>query len=184
MRLLTNILLSARMHFEVKRMVFLFFPPMRVFAPVLMFAAVSIGWNKVLCFPIWALVFFIVINMRFSSEILPVVGIYTSVSRMRSITVRTPYCLKMEHVEILIFLKLIKKIYSNFGFRVRKSTHVPIVATFNLSRVSLTKLNFIFFRMIELLYSIVRSRASVTIRALLIWLATYHITANFTWVGA
>jgi hypothetical protein len=53
------------------------------------------------------LVFFIIVDMRFSSEILPIMSVDTGISCVLSITVRAPYGLEMEHVKVRIFLKFI-----------------------------------------------------------------------------
>lgn len=107
MGLLARFTLTASMHFIVQRMVFLLFPAMRKLASIFMFAAISISLYEVFGFPLRALILFIVEYMRFSSKILPIMSIYTSISWMISITIRTPDSFKMEHIEVSIFLKFI-----------------------------------------------------------------------------
>lgn len=120
--------LSARMHLIIQRMILLLLPSMRVLASILMFASISIGLNEVLCFPLGTLFLFIVKDMRFTSEILPIMSINARIPGMISITVWTPDCFEMKHVEISVLLELIQQVNSDFIFRVSESTHVSIVA--------------------------------------------------------
>lgn len=101
--------LATCMNLVIKWMIFLFFPTMGEFTAVLIFTAICISLNKMLCFPLRALLSFIIKNMRLPSEILPIMSIDAGISWMLSIRVRTPYSLKMEHIEIswvLIFMRI------------------------------------------------------------------------------
>lgn len=92
--------LPASMHFIVMRVIFLLLPAVREFASIFVSTSVSIRLNKILSFPLRALLPLIFKGMRFSSEVLPVVSIYARVSCVWGVTVRAPYSFKMEHVEI------------------------------------------------------------------------------------
>jgi hypothetical protein len=74
--LLTCVELPAAMYLEVEWMVFLFFPAVREFASILMFAAICVSLDKVLSLPLGALLFFIFEYVRFSPEVLPIVCVY------------------------------------------------------------------------------------------------------------
>ena len=106
MRLLAFFNLSACMHFIVKRMIFLLFPSVRKLASILVLTPICIRLNKVLSFPLRALLFFVVEKMRFSSKVLPIMSVYTSISRVIGVTIWAPYSLEVEHVKVRIFLKL------------------------------------------------------------------------------
>ena len=99
-RLLARFSLSASVHLVVHRVILLFFPTVRESASILVFTPVRIGLYEMLGLPQRALFSIVFKDMRLPSEILPVVGVHTDISCMRSITVRTPYCLEVEHVEI------------------------------------------------------------------------------------
>ena len=182
MRFSTSFLLSTRMHLIVQGMIFLFLPSMGELASVFIFASISISLNKMLRFPLWALILLIVKYMGLSSEILPIVSIDTCISSMRSITIRTPYCLKMEHIEVCIFLKFIQQIYRYLFFSVSKGTHISIVTAFNPFWVARTKFNLIFFRMVKLFYSIMRFCALIPKRAFILSTRCY-ILAYLTGIG-
>jgi hypothetical protein len=98
--LLTLETLSTGMNLIVQRMIFLFFPAMGKFTTILIFAAISVSLHKMLSFPLRALLLFVIENVRLSSEILPIMSIYTCISRMLSVRIWTPNSLEMKHVEV------------------------------------------------------------------------------------
>ena len=115
-RLLANVLLPTCMHFVINRMVLLFFPAMGILAPIFLLAPISICLDEVLGFPLLALVFLILIDMRLSPEVLPIVGIDALVSRVRGIRVGAPNSFEMKHVKICIFLEFTKQVNRHFIF--------------------------------------------------------------------
>ena len=183
MRLLTFFNLSACMHFIVKRMIFLLFPSVRKLASILVLTPICIRLNKVLSFPLRALLFFVVEKMRFSSKVLPIMSVYTSISRMIGVTIWAPYSLEVEHVKVRIFLKLVEQVYSHLFFSMSKSTHISIVTGLDLVWVGRAELNFVFLRMIELFNSIMRSKAAIAHRTFEVSCTIDHIRADFTCVG-
>lgn len=62
--------------------------------------------------------------------------------------------------------EFVQKINSYLFFRMSKSTHITIVARFNTVWVALAEFDFIFFWMIKLLNTIMRSRTAITQRAI------------------
>jgi hypothetical protein len=140
----------------------LFLPAVRVFAPIFILTAVSIGLDKMFSLPLGALIFLVIVNMGLSSKVLPVVSIHTGISSVRGIAIRAPYSLEMKHVKVSILFKFIKEINRNFFFMVSKSAHVAVVTTFNSVWIRRTKLDLVFFWMIEFLNPIVRPGAAVS----------------------
>ena len=185
-RLLTLESLSASMNLIVKWMIFLLFPTVRKFAPILIFTAICISLNEVLCLPLRTLLSFIVKNMRLSPKILPIMSINTSISRMLSIRIRTPNGFEMEHIKvcrILVFLrirsKLMQKIHSHLFFRMCESTHITIITGIDSTGVALAEFNLILLWVVELLDSVVSSRATIAKRALISMLSRNYILTYF-----
>ena len=167
--LLTIKTLSACMYLIVKRMILLLFPSMREFASVLVFAAIRICLNKMFCLPLGTLFALIIKHMGLPPEILPVVRVDAGISRMLSIRIGTPNCLEVKNVEISRMLsiltvggKFVQKIHSDFLFGMSKGAHIAVIARIDSPRVTLTKLDLVLFRVIKLLYSVVRFGASVS----------------------
>lgn len=103
MSLLTSICsLTASMHFIIIRVILLFFPTMRTLTSIFVFASISISLYKAFCFPLATLVLIIIKDMRLSPKILPVMSIHANISSMGSITIWTPYCFEMKHIEIRV----------------------------------------------------------------------------------
>jgi hypothetical protein len=67
----------ASIHLVVVRMILLFFPTMGEAASILISACLIICADKVFAFPIWTLIFSVREEVRFSSEVLPVMSEYT-----------------------------------------------------------------------------------------------------------
>ena len=199
-RLWARFSLSAGMHLIILWMIFLLLPAMRKFTSIFISASISVCLNKIFSFPLLALLPFIVEYMRFSPEILPIMSIHTSISSMWSITIRAPYCFKVKHIEIwlvifwgisfiglvLIFIlllylrsKFVQQIHSHFILWMCKRAHISVIARFNLWRIALTKLDLVFFRMIEFFNPIVRFRASISKLAIVISLGGYYVGTYF-----
>lgn len=138
-----------------------------MFAPVLRPAPVVVGLNKVLCLPVWALLLVVLVAVWLSSKILPVVRVHTNLPIVRSIAVRAPYSLEVEHIKVSILFKLVKQVHSYLRLRVGKGAHVAIVARLQTQRVARTKLQFVLLRVVKLLHSVVAHLACITILALL-----------------
>lgn len=100
----TRLRLLASMNLIVEWMILLLLPSMSTLTSVLILAAIyGIVLNEGLHLPVGALLFVIIIKVRLSAIVLPIVSIDTGIPGMRGITVRTPNCLEVEHVEIRIF---------------------------------------------------------------------------------
>ena len=183
-RLIAVAFLSALMHFVIIRVVLLLLPPMRVLASVFMFASISVSLNKIFSFPLRALIFFVIKNMGLPSEVLPVMSIHTVISRMGGVTVGTPHCFEMEHIEVSIFFKPIKEVNGDFLLRMSKSAHIPIITIVYFVGVRRAELNFIFFRVIELLYPVMRLNAAVSHRAFVVLLPTSYIWTYLTAISS
>ena len=130
MRFLTYINLPALVHLVVKRMIFLLFPSVRKLASVLKRTSFIICCNEILSYPISTLFFFIVKDMRFSPEVLPVVSIHTELPWELCVTIGAPHSFEMKHIKVSIFHKFvtIKKIYCDLIFRMSEGAHGTVVA--------------------------------------------------------
>lgn len=106
MRFFTLFVMVTRLSFKIVRMKLLFFPAMTVLASILLLAAIFVRRNEFLGRPIWAHLFAVSKNLRFSSVVLPIVCIDTNIPLMVIFLVRAPYCFKMKKVEIHIRCKL------------------------------------------------------------------------------
>jgi hypothetical protein len=143
------------MHLVIEGVVFLFFPTVGILASVFVFAALVISLNKILGLPVRTLVLLVFEGVRLPSEVLPVVSVNAVVSCVICITIRTPDSLEMEYVKISVLFEFIQQIDSDLFFRVSKSAHISIVAVLYFIRICLTKLDFVLFRMVEFLHSVV-----------------------------
>jgi len=99
--------MSAEIKLVIVRVVLLLLPPMAVEALELIRASIFVAAYELPRSPIYALLLRIKIELRLSSVVLPVVGIDTGVSYVLSFVVWAPYTLKVKHVEIKIFVKLV-----------------------------------------------------------------------------
>jgi hypothetical protein len=117
-RFVTRLRLLASMNLIVEWMIFLLLPSMSTFTSVLVLAAINgIILNECLHLPVGALLFVIIVKVRLSAIVLPIVCIDAGIPGMCGITVWTPNCLEVEHIEIRIFwLHLVKKVHSKLPF--------------------------------------------------------------------
>jgi hypothetical protein len=96
--------------------------------------------------------------MRFPSEVLPVVSIVT-LSFIVLLVERTPFSLKVEHIEISVLLHKMDYPCLNVSHRVGEGAVLTIFTVCQVLRKFSAKLGFIFFNMIQSFYSIVSQRA-------------------------
>ena len=185
MWLIALVTLAARMDLIVQRVILLLFPTMGTLASVFILAALDcIVLHKCFHLPVRALFYIIFVEMWLSPVVLPIMGIDTNVSGMRSVTVRAPYCLKVKHIEVAIHLvHQVKKVYSELFFWMSEGTHVSILTLVYLFWIALTKLDFILFGVVEFLNSVVCTWACFLERAVII-LSRINKWANFTRVKA
>jgi len=175
---------STRMYLVVQRMIFLFFPTMRIFTSILMFASVSISLNEILGFPLGTLISLVLKLMRLSSEVLPVMGIHTGISGMSSITIRAPHSFEMENVEICILCEFIKKIHSKFFFCMGKRTHLSIITLIYSSRIGWTELYLVLFRMVKLFHPIMCSWTAISHLTFVVSLITDYVRTYLTCISS
>lgn len=155
---------SALYRLVVQIMVFLLFPSMTVATPVLKAASIHVSARLLFIAPDSTLVFWIVINVNLASEILPVMGIHTDVTRMvlvLFVAKRTPNCLEMKQVEVHITLHPMKVIDWQLVFVMGKGTHLSELARVNVIWIGLAEFRFVFFWMVEVFYGVVCAWAAV-----------------------
>lgn len=153
---------------------------MRADTSILIFASIRISLYKVFGLPILTLLLCIFKCMWFSSKILPIVSIHACISSMWCITIWTPNCFKMKHVEIYIFFKFIKLVNCYFSLRMSECTHIPIVTRFYFVWIRWTEFDLIFLGMVEFFYSIMRSAATISHRAFEMGSTIYYIRTDLT----
>jgi hypothetical protein len=103
-RFVTRLRLLASMNLIVERMIFLLLPSMSALTSVLVLAAIyGIVLNECLHLPVRALLLVIFVKVWLSAIVLPIVSVDAGIPGMGGITVGTPNCLEVEHVEIRIF---------------------------------------------------------------------------------
>ena len=156
---------SAFIYFIVHVMVFLFFPAVAVRASILKWAAVRVSPGFLLRAPDGTLLLGVVVDVHFSSEVLPVVSVHTSVPGMALVFfvgVGTPYGFEMEKVKVDIAFHFVEIVDRQFVFMMGKRAHIAELAGFDVIRVRLTKLRLVLFRMIKVFDGVVCSRAAVS----------------------
>lgn len=176
MRLDACLSMLAWIYLEILRMVFLFFPAMGQIAMVFIGATISVVIDKRPRTPIAALFFRIIIKLRFSSEILPIMWENALISLMICLIVRTPNSFKMKHIKVRILFKSINEFYWNLSCWVGKWAVLSIFAFSSPINIRRAKFGFVFIRMIEFFDPIMRFRASFSIRA---FFTFYSIRAHF-----
>jgi hypothetical protein len=117
MGLVTLVTMSALSQSYLVRMIFLLLPPMTVSTFILIGTTVFITTNEGSRTPVGTLLLSILVNLRFSPEILPIMGKHTNIPLMLSLVIGAPHSFKMEHIEVDIILQLINQLYRYFSFR-------------------------------------------------------------------
>lgn len=140
---------STWVKFKIVWMILLLLPSMAMITFVLVWAAIFVGANKWAGSPVWTLVFRVLVKLWLPPEVLPVVGKYTHVSLMLSLVVGTPHCLKMKHVEVKVFIKLIYQFNWDLSFRMCKWTIVTILTFTSIIDVWGAEFSFILIWMVE-----------------------------------
>ena len=139
---------------------------MWMIASIFILTAISIILNSFLWSPVPTLFFSIVIELRLSPKILPVVGIDTLVTLVIFLIIRAPYSLKMKHIEIRIFWKLVDELYRNFRLWMCERAIVTILTLTSFLNEWFTELCLILVRVIEFLNPIVSLFAFIAFWAL------------------
>lgn len=114
--------LSARVDLVVQRVVFLLLPPVRVRTSIFVFASIRVDRDEVFALPLGTLLLLVVVQVRLSSEVLPVVGIHTGISLVFGLIVGTPDGLEVEHVEVDISIHLVDHVHRELVLVMSKRT--------------------------------------------------------------
>lgn len=155
MRFVALFPMFARVELIIFGMIFLLLPAMTLHAPVLIWAAVFVVVDELSWTPISALIFGIDIELRLSSEVLPVMCEHTLVSLVIVFVIGAPYCFKVKHIEVRISFKLINQLNRYLGITMREWA-VVTVFTFACSiDIGSAKLGLIFIWMVKLFNSVV-----------------------------
>ena len=182
--------LPAGMHLVVERVVLLLLPSMRESTSILVPASIRISLNEMFRLPLRALLSFIVEDMRLPPKVLPIMCVHAGIPSMGSITIRAPNSFEMKHVEIssivalapmifiMTFAELVQEIHSDLFFRMCESTHISIVARFDLVRVALAEFDLVLLWVIKFLNSVVSPSAAIPQVTVVPMLCRDHIAAN------
>ena len=155
----------ALSRFIAHRVILLFFPSMTVNTSVFEKTAVKICFSFLFRSPVWALVFSVLENMHFTTEILPIVSINASISwvvLVFFVAVRTPNCLKVKNIKVCISFHFVEEINWKFIFMMGECAHFTKFTRMNIVRKCLAKLCFVFFRVIKVFYGIVSPWTTVS----------------------
>lgn len=148
----------ARVDLVIVRVVLLLFPAVAVETAVLQVTSIAVGLRLLLGAPEAALLpRGILVDVRASPEVLPVVRILALVTHMTAhlIIEGTPGRLEVEHVEVGIRLHLVEQINRQLLLRVSESTEVSEVTRFDTVRPLVTELGLILLGMVEGLHTVV-----------------------------
>lgn len=159
--------MSAWVKFVVLWVILLFLPSMTLKASVFILAAIFVAADKLSRSPIRTLLFRVLIKLRLSPKVLPVVCIHTNISLMLTFIVRAPYWLEMEHIEVYVFGKLINEFHWNFCFWMSEWAIFSILAFIITINIGWAKFSFVFVWMVELFYSVMSLLTCISIWAFL-----------------
>ena len=137
---------------------------MAIETSVFKLAAIRVSLGLLFSVPIPALLLAIVLeDMGSPAEVLPVMSIDTFISQMVSTLLieRTPECLEMEHVKVLILFHSMKHVNAEFLFRIRECTKVSELAGIDFVWPFLAELSLVLLRMIEVFHSVMSFRAFI-----------------------
>ena len=117
--------------------------------------------------------------MRFSSVVLPIMGINASGFVMFSEVKRAPLSFKVEYIEIIIPIKIMNQLNRNILFTMSKRAKISILTFIQIIWIKRTEFCLVLIWFIQLLYSIMCFLTVVTIRTYLI--AFFCIFTKFNW---
>lgn len=109
--------------------------------------------------PVGTWFWFIVVLVRRSSEVLPVVGIDAEGFFMRSEVEGTPDGLVVEHEKVGIVDEVVNQLNLHFVFVVGEGAEVAVLALLGLVKVGGAELHLVLIRPVQLLHPVVRIRA-------------------------
>lgn len=159
------ITMSAWIQFVIFRMIFLFLPTMALHASILILAPIFVTRYELSWSPVRTLFFWILIQLRLSSEILPIVSIHTDISQMFAFIVGTPNWFEMKHIEVDVFLKLVYQFNWYFSLRMGKWTILTILTFIRTINIGGAKLGLVFVRVIEFFNSVMSFLALLSFMA-------------------
>lgn len=146
-------------------MVFAFIPTMTKLAFEAFYTSVFVDTHWLVQVPVLTNFLRIHVNVRFSSEILPVVSKNTLVLFMILFGIRAPNCLVVETVKIWVLFELVDQINRNLCITVSKRTVLAILAL--ICNLSLTELRPIFVGVIKLFNPRMAIHTSIALSTLL-----------------
>jgi hypothetical protein len=140
----------------VHRVIFLLLPPVAHAAlQQIRTARLHVAEDERPCFPGRAHLPAVVVVLWLSTVVLPVVGI-GALGLIMLRVVRTPDCLKEEHVEDLILRDAMNQLNLDVMLRVSETTLAHVLALLERIRVVRTELSLVLVHMIQLLDAVVR----------------------------
>ena len=123
-------------------------------------ATVFVYCYRLSLLPTWTSLLRVYVKVRLATEIEPGVSVNTILRLMVGLRVRTPNSLKVEVVEIDVFLEFIDEIDSDLRFSVRKGAVVSVFAF--AVKAGCAKLGPVFVRVVELFDASVAVNARIT----------------------
>ena len=148
----------AFIHLEIVRMIFLLLPAVAVQTAVLQLAAIKVRPRLLLGAPELALLPTVVlIDVRLAPKVLPIVSILALIPVMvpAFLIEWTPHCLKVEHVEVIVFLHVVQHVDAELLLRVGKSAEIAKLAAVDLVGPLFAELGLVLLRVIEVFHSVV-----------------------------
>lgn len=111
---------STRLWPIIQRMIFQFFPAVAFIAIILIFAAIFVFGYKNIGFPMLASYWIVLVLVRFSTIILPVVRVDALASIVVKIVKRTPDCFIIKNEKVVIKFVVVNKFDSDISFGMSK----------------------------------------------------------------
>ena len=149
-------------------MVLLLFPAVAVATPVLVWAAVGIFADEILCLPVGAGHRLVTIFLWFSSQVLPIVCVDALLLVMLE-GKRTPGGLEIEHVEVCVLRHQVQEVDRQLAFVMCECAEQSTILTrVEVVRVRLTEFGLVLLWVVKLFDSIMRVLAAVAKRALVV----------------
>lgn len=123
-----------------------------------------ISKNESAAFPVRTCNILIIVILRFTPVILPIMCKRASRFIMTCI-IRTPNSFKMVNIKLSVSGNFVNQVNFDVLIIMCKTTKLSIIAILKLIWIKSTKFSFIFFRMIQLLNSIMRKQAQIILLA-------------------
>lgn len=88
-------------------------------------------------------------------------GVKAEITLVVLVAERAPHCLKVEHIEVGVFLHFLEDRHTELALSMCKATKVTVLALFQPVWVSLTELALIFFGVVKVFDAVVGLNAGV-----------------------